>query len=127
MAHILVVDDSAMVRRYHAYILTSLGYDVEESEDGLLALETLLKGDHDLIITDINMPRMDGFRFIAEVREMAAHRETPIIIVTTQDHAVDAARGLELGANVYVVKPTEPEKLVHWIRRLLPGSGGKEA
>ncbi|MBC9785303.1 response regulator [Heliobacillus mobilis] len=127
MARILVVDDSAMVRKYHAFVLTSLGFEVFQSEDGCLALETMLKESLDLIITDINMPRMDGFQFIAEIRSMPAYRETPVIIVTTQDHQEDADRGVKVGANVYFIKPTEPEKLVDSVRRLLDGKSGKEA
>jgi two-component system chemotaxis response regulator CheY len=75
----------------------------------------------DLVITDINMPRMDGFAFITEMRKAAGHERTPILIVTTQDHECDIQRGLSLGANLYFIKPTDPEKLVHCVRELLEG------
>lgn len=127
MTRILVVDDSSMARKFYVYLLTSLGYQVGEAEDGYLALEMLLANSFDLIITDINMPRMDGFQFIAEIRGLRAYKEIPIFIITSQDLASDIDRGILLGANLYIIKPTEPEKLVYWVRRLLDGVGGREA
>ena len=128
MAQILIVDDSTMVRKFYTYLLASLGFKIREAEDGYLALEMLLTDsaeNFDLVITDINMPRMDGFEFIAEMRKTPGYQLTPILIVTTQDHECDIKRGLRLGANLYFIKPTDPEKLVHCVRGLLEGTGGK--
>lgn len=128
MGQILIVDDSAMVRKFYTYILSSFGYQICEAEDGYLALEMLLTDgaeNFDLVITDINMPRMDGFEFITEMRKTPGYHKIPILIVTTQDHECDVQRGLSLGANLYFVKPTDPEKLVHCVRELLEGTGGK--
>jgi len=128
VAQILIVDDSAMVRKFYTYILASFGHQIRQAEDGYLALEILLTEsveNFDLVITDINMPRMDGFEFITQMRKTPGHELTPILIVTTQDHECDVQRGLSLGANLYFIKPTDPENLVHCVRELLEGTGGK--
>ena len=128
MAQILIVDDSAMVRKFYTYLLSSFGYQIREAEDGYLALEMLLTTgaeNIDLVITDINMPRMDGFALIEEMRKTPSHQFTPILIVTTQDHECDVKRGLSLGANLYFIKPTDPGKLVNCVRELLEGISKK--
>ena len=128
MAQILIVDDSTMVRKFYTYILASFGYQIREAEDGYLALEILLTEQAEninLVITDINMPRMDGFEFITEMRKTPGYEKTPILIVTTQDHECDVQRGLSLGANLYFIKPTDPEKLVQCVRGLLEGTAEK--
>lgn len=128
MAKILIIDDSAMVRKFYTYILSSFGYQVCEAEDGYLALEILLADNDekiDLVITDVNMPRMDGFTFITEMRKNAGHQLTPILIVTTQDHERDVKRGLSLGANLYFIKPVDPEKLVQCVREILGETAGE--
>lgn len=126
MANVLVVDDSAMVRKYHQYYLSGLGHQVAEAEDGYVALEMLLSNHYDLILTDINMPRMDGFQFIAEVRQVPRYQNTPIIIVTSQEDVQDADQGKAVGANLIFIKPTELDKLKDWISRLLEGVEPKE-
>ena len=126
MAKVLVVDDSAMVRKYHQYFLSGLGHQVEEAEDGYVGLEMLFSSQYDLILTDINMPRMDGFQFISEVRQIPSYQLTPIIIVTSQEDIEDAERGKAVGANLIFIKPTELEKLIFWVRRLLEGVETKE-
>ncbi|SPF41745.1 CheY [Candidatus Desulfosporosinus infrequens] len=126
MANVLVVDDSSMVRKYHQYYLAGLGHQVAEAEDGYVGLEMLLSTQYDLILTDINMPRMDGFQFIAEVRQVPSYQKTPIIIVTSQEDVEDAERGKAVGANAIFIKPTELEQLIIWVRRLLEGVETKE-
>ncbi|SDG69462.1 response regulator [Desulfosporosinus hippei] len=126
MANVLVVDDSTMVRKYHQYYLSGLGHQVAEAEDGYVALEMLLSNHYDLILTDINMPRMDGYQFIAEVRQVPRYQNTPIIIVTSQEDVQDADQGKAVGANLIFIKPTELEKLIDWISRLLEGVEPKE-
>lgn len=127
MVRILIVDDSTMVRKFYNYVLTSLKFEVDEAEDGCIALEKLLTGNYNIIITDINMPRMDGFNFIAEVRQLDSYKNTPIVIVTTQELPSDIDRGITLGANLYFVKPTDVENLVSCIRRLVGQKLGTEA
>ena len=119
---IIVVDDSAMTRKFYKSILAADGYDVKDAEDGYAALEMLYVENFDLIITDINMPRMDGFEFIKEVRSQPDYREKPIIVMTTQDHQQDLERGIKLGADLYFIKPTEIEQLLNKVRGLIQGA-----
>lgn len=116
---VIVVDDSNMTRKFYSYVLTSSGYTVKEAEDGYEAMEYLLCESFDLIITDINMPRMDGFEFIREVRQLPEYANKPIIIVSSQDYQQDIEKGLVLGANSYFAKPTEAKIMINQVRSLL--------
>ncbi|MBF0102626.1 MAG: response regulator [Desulfobacterales bacterium] len=117
---LLVVDDSEMARNFHTNILLAHGFRVITAEDGADALEKMYQHESiGMIITDINMPNMDGYTFIEKIREDDAFEELPIIIVSTEDEAKDKQHGFDVGANVYIVKPTEPEELVENIRLLL--------
>jgi two-component system, chemotaxis family, chemotaxis protein CheY len=117
MKKILVVDDSEIARNYHSYILRIFEYDVSTAENGVEALEKVLLYDYDLVLTDINMPKMDGYEFITKVRENEI--ETPIVIVSTEDELKIEKNGFEKGANTYLVKPTDPEELVKKVNYLL--------
>lgn len=118
--HILVVDDSKTVRNLIAFIITKEGFQVTKAEDGLDALEKLYSiSGIDLIISDVNMPRMDGFTFIKNIREQELFRDTPVIILSTEGQDKDIQEGLGLGANLYMVKPAQPDKLVKNIKMLL--------
>lgn len=124
LVKILIVDDSEMVRNFHCYILKSQGFQVMTAVDGADALEKIYGGDQhfDMIITDINMPNMDGYSLIERLREDEQFASVPVIIVSTEDEAQDKTRGFEAGADVYIVKPTEPELLVEQVVMLL-GNG----
>jgi len=117
--HILIVDDSKTVRNLVAFIMKKEGFKVTTAEDGLDGLEKLYSNPIDLIISDVNMPRMDGFTFIKTVREQDAYKDTPIVILSTEGQEKDIQFGMNLGANLYLVKPTQPEKMVRNIRMLL--------
>ena len=118
--HILIVDDSKTVRNLVAFIMKREGFRVTMAEDGMDGLEKLFSAtDLDLIISDINMPRMDGFTFIKNVREQEAFRDIPIIVLSTEGQEADIQKGIGLGANVYMVKPAQPEKLVRNVKMLL--------
>lgn len=118
--HILIVDDSKTVRNLVAFIMKKEGFKVTAAEDGLDGLEKLYSMEKvDLIISDVNMPRMDGFTFIKTVREQAAYRDVPIVILSTEGQEKDIQQGLGLGANLYMVKPAQPEKMVKNVRMLL--------
>ena len=117
-ARILIVDDSAMVRALHAYILQAASFDTMEAESGFIAIEVLQRCPCDLAVVDINMPHMDGLTLIRHLRAEPATRDIPIIIVTTEDDDLDRRQGFEAGANVYVVKPTDPAQLVIHARLL---------
>ena len=118
--HILVVDDSKTVRNLVAFILKSEGFKVTTAEDGLDGLEKLYSMQQvDLIISDVNMPRMDGFTFIKSVREQDTYKDVPIIILSTEGQEKDIQTGMSFGANLYMVKPAQPEQMVRNIKMLL--------
>ncbi|RLE09248.1 response regulator [Candidatus Aerophobetes bacterium] len=116
---ILVVDDSATIRTLQGFILESAGFEVQTASNGIEALEKLYKERFDLVVADINMPKMDGLKLIETLRKQEAYRDLPIIIVTTEQEQEDRERGLAAGANVYLVKPTDPKKLVMNVKMLL--------
>lgn len=117
---VLIIDDSKTVRNLVAFILKAEGIKVTSAEDGLDGLEKLYAmGSVDLILTDINMPRMDGFSFIIAVREQDMYKDIPIIILSTEGGEEDIQKGIRLGANLYMVKPAQPEKMVRNIKMLL--------
>ncbi|EZP48637.1 Response regulator [Sphingomonas sp. RIT328] len=99
--------------------LTDLGYTVLEAEDGVQALERLDGAEPALLITDINMPRLDGFGLIERVREQDRHRNLPILVLTTESSEEKKQRAKEAGATGWIVKPFHPEKLAAAIRRVL--------
>lgn len=118
--HILIVDDSKTIRNLVAFILKNEGYKITAAEDGFDGLEKLYAaGNIDLIISDINMPRMDGFTFIKTVREQDAYRDLPIVVLSTEGQEKDIEKGISLGANLYMVKPAQPQQMVRNIKMLL--------
>lgn len=119
--HIMVVDDSKTIRNLVAFVLKAEGFLVSTAEDGLDALEKLYTQDAtvDLIVSDINMPRMDGFTFIKTLRAQDAYKDTPVIVLSTEGQEKDIQAGMSLGANLYMVKPAQPEKMVRNIKMLL--------
>lgn len=118
--HVLIVDDSKTVRNLVAFIMKKEGLKVTVAEDGLDGLEKLYAaGQVDLIISDINMPRMDGFTFIKTVREQEAYRDIPIVVLSTEGQEKDIQAGLKMGANMYMVKPAQPEKMLRNVKMLL--------
>jgi two-component system chemotaxis response regulator CheY len=119
---ILVVDDSEFVRNYHSHILAQASFDVLTAVDGNDGLEKLYTHPCDLILTDINMGNMDGYEFIRRVRAEARYEELPIIIISTESDKADKMKGFEAGANLYIVKPSEPAVMIENIRLVLaPG------
>lgn len=118
--HILVVDDSKTIRNLVAFVLKAEGFKVSTAEDGLDAMEKLYNLDPvDLIVSDVNMPRMDGFTFIKNIRMQDAYKDIPIIVLSTEGQEKDIQTGLNVGANLYMVKPAQPEKMVRNIKMLL--------
>lgn len=119
--HILIVDDSKTVRNLVAFILKKEGFKVTKAEDGIDGLEKLYgaKQPVDLLISDVNMPRMDGLTFIRTLREQEVYRDLPIIVLSTEGQEQDIQAGLRLGANIYMVKPAQPEKLMRNVKMLL--------
>ncbi|KUJ95721.1 MAG: two-component system, chemotaxis family, chemotaxis protein CheY [Desulfonauticus sp.] len=118
--HILVIDDSKTVRNLVSFIIKKEGFKVTSAEDGLDGLEKLYANpDISLIVCDVNMPKMDGFTFIKTIREQEQYRDLPIIVLSTEGQETDIQKGLGLGANMYMIKPAQPEKLVRNIKMLL--------
>ena len=116
---ILVVDDSEFVRNYHSHILMQSSFDVLTAVDGNDGLEKLYTYPCDLILTDINMGHMDGYEFIRRVRAEPQYEDLPIIIISTEGEKTDKMKGFEAGANLYIVKPSEPEVMIENIRLVL--------
>lgn len=118
--HILIVDDSKTIRNLVSFILKKEGYRVTMAEDGLDGLEKLYAADDiDLVISDINMPNMDGFTFIRTIREQEIYRDLPIVVLSTEGQEKDIKQGISLGANLYMVKPAQPQQMVKNIKMLL--------
>jgi len=115
---IMMVDDSPSMRMLLRAALTDLGYAVVEAEDGVSALEKLDDIEPDLLITDINMPRLDGFGLIAQVRG-AGRSSLPILVLTTESSDEKKQRARQAGATGWIVKPFNPDKLAAAIRRVL--------
>ncbi|RVT92496.1 response regulator [Sphingomonas crocodyli] len=117
---ILTVDDSPSMRLLLRSALVERGYEVREAEDGIAALEWLATNDQPAImITDINMPRLDGFGLIEKLRENPKHRDMPVLVLTTESSDQKKARAREAGATGWIVKPFDPEKLHSAIRRVI--------
>ena len=117
---VLVVDDSETMRDMVSYTLDSAGFEVIDAFDGIDALEKLSATRVDIIVTDINMPRLDGIELIVRLRSEKAHKGTPILCLTTEtgNDTKDAARSA--GATGWVQKPFDPDKLVRVVRKVCP-------
>lgn len=116
---IFTVDDSPSMRMLLKAALLDLGYEVYQAEDGVDALETIDAAAPDLIITDINMPRLDGFGLIEQLRVQDMYRTIPILVLTTESSDEKKQRARAAGATGWIVKPFDPEKLAAAIRRVL--------
>ncbi len=116
----LTVDDSRTMREMVAFSLKSAGYEVLEAEDGRAALAVLGGQPVDVIITDLNMPHMDGIELIRTLRAQPAHRTTPILMLTTESDGSKKQLGKEAGATGWLVKPFNPDKLVETVRKVCP-------
>ena len=118
---VLTVDDSKTIRDMLKFTLAGAGFQVQQAEDGVDGLRALkAAGAVDIIITDINMPNMDGFEFIENVRRDAAYKSTPILVLTTESGADKKTRARAAGATGWIVKPFDPQKLLDVIRKVSP-------
>ena len=115
---VLTVDDSRTMRDMLMLALAGAGYRVIQAVDGVDGLETLNAEGADVVITDINMPRLDGFGMIEGVRADPKHRTTPILVLTTESDAAKKQRARDAGATGWIVKPFDPAKLVDAVRRV---------
>ncbi len=116
----LVVDDSLQLRRSVMYALQRLGDVVcVEAQDGAEALKKFQGGRFDIVLTDINMPVLDGLKLTAHLRGDPANAELPIVIITTESAAEDRARAMKLGASAYLIKPVKAQEVLETVQQLL--------
>ncbi|MEA1979580.1 MAG: response regulator [candidate division Zixibacteria bacterium] len=118
---ILVVDDSPTVVKFVSFSLKKSGYSVVTACDGMDALEKIssLASDVSLVITDLNMPNLDGYGLISSLRDNSEHQGTPIIILSSEDAEEDKDKGLQVGATSYLVKPFKSSVLLEEVSKFL--------
>jgi len=116
----LVVEDSPTMRQLIVFALRRLqALKVTEADDGVDALRKLQAGKFDILITDINMPIMDGLKLVSLVRKDETHKDIPIVIITTEGAQEDRERALALGANAYITKPIQAPQVINTVKELL--------
>lgn len=116
---IMTVDDSATIRQMLSFTLKDAGYEVIEAVDGLDALEKLADSHVHMLITDLNMPRMDGIELIREIRKNPNHKFIPIIMLTTESQESKKLEGKAAGASGWIVKPFKPQQLLSVVKMVL--------
>lgn len=119
MQSVLAVDDSASIRSLVTYVLEQAGYDVVVAEDGQEALEYAQNNTVDLVLTDINMPRLDGIGLIKCLRRLPHYRFVPLLVLTTESGTDKKMEGKAAGATGWIVKPFDPGQLVGTIQKVL--------
>src|SRR3990172_851094 len=116
----LVVEDSPMMRQLLVFALSRIrNLRVTEADDGVDGLRKLAASRFDIIITDINMPIMDRLKLVKRIRSDAVHRDTPVVIITTEGSTEDRQRALQLGANAYITKPIQAPQVISKVKELL--------
>jgi two-component system chemotaxis response regulator CheY len=116
----LIVEDSPMMRQLLVFALARLkGLRIVEADDGVDGLRKLASTKFDVIITDINMPIMDGLKLVKRVRTDPLHKDTPILVITTESAQEDRQRALSLGANAYITKPIQAPQVIAKVKELL--------
>ena len=116
---IMIVDDSASLRQVVGIALKGAGYDVLEGCDGTDALAKLTGQKVHLIISDVNMPKMDGITFVSQVKQLPAYKFTPVIMLTTESEESKKRQGQAAGAKAWVVKPFKPDLLLNAVQKLV--------
>ena len=119
MANILAVDDSASLRQMVAFTLKSQGHNVTEAADGKQGLDAAKSTKFDLVVTDVNMPVMDGISMIRELRKLPNYRGTPLLMLTTESGVDKKQECKAAGATGWIVKPFNPDKLLGVVKRVL--------
>ena len=116
---VLAVDDSASIRQMVSFTLKSAGYDVIEAADGQEGLDKAKGRAFNLVLTDQNMPRMDGLTLIKSLRGMPSYRSVPILMLTTESSDAMKSQGLTAGATGWLVKPFDPNKLIEVVKKVI--------
>lgn len=119
MKKVLAVDDSASMRQMVSFTLKKAGYDVTEAKDGVEGLSVAKSNSFDLVISDVNMPNMDGISLIRELRKLPAYKFTPLLMLTTESGMDKKMSGKEAGATGWIVKPFNPDQLLATIKKVL--------
>lgn len=117
---ILTVDDSSSIRQMVSFTLKQAGYTVIEAEDGQKGLDTARQNRADLVITDLNMPNMNGMELIRHLRQEPNYKFTPILMLTTESDESRKMEGRQAGATGWIVKPFNPEQLIKVVHKVLP-------
>ncbi len=120
MPSVLAVDDSASIRRLVDYVLRQAGFDVVLAEDGQEALDYAQENTVDVVLTDINMPNLDGIGLIKGLRALPHYKFVPLLVLTTESGTDTKMAGKAAGATGWIVKPFDPEQLVMTIGKVLP-------
>lgn len=116
----LIVEDSPMMRQLIVFALSRIkNLKVVEADDGVDGLKKLAAGRFDIVITDINMPIMDGLKLVKRIRTDAVHKDVPIMIISTEGAQEDRQRALQLGANSYITKPIQAPQVISKVKELL--------
>jgi len=116
---ILAVDDSASMRQMVTFTLKGAGYEVEEAADGQQALDKAKGGKFNLVISDVNMPVMDGITLIKELRTLADYKFIPILMLTTESTSDKKQEGKSAGATGWIVKPFNPDQLLATVKKVV--------
>lgn len=119
MTKVLTVDDSTSMRQMVAFTLKGAGFDVTEACDGVEALGLAKQNKFDLVVTDVNMPNMDGITLIKELRNLPDYKYTPLLMLTTESASDKKAEGKAAGATGWIVKPFNPDQLLATIKRVI--------
>jgi len=119
MSKILAADDSASMRQMVTFTLQGAGFDVVEAVDGVDALQKAKAESFDLVLSDVNMPNMNGIELVKNIRALPNYKFTPILMLTTESGTDRKMAGKEAGATGWIVKPFNPEQLLNTIKRVL--------
>lgn len=118
MTSILIVEDSASMRQMVTFTLKGAGYEVEEAVDGVDALKKAKIKSFNIVVTDVNMPNMDGIALIKELRALPNYKFTPLLMLTTESTSDKKMQGKEAGATGWMVKPFNPDQLLATIKKV---------
>jgi two-component system chemotaxis response regulator CheY len=120
----LIVDDSPSMRKQLFHALRRMGeVDAVEATDGADAWRKLAAGRFDVVLTDVNMPILDGLKLVSMVRSGGPHQATPVVVITTEGAEADRQRAMKLGATAYLVKPVQAQQVIETVKALLPAAG----
>jgi len=122
MRNVLVIDDSSTTRLYYRDNLARLGFVVREAINGIEGLELAVQDRFDLILVDLNMPKMDGYTFLDQLRRRSEAPTAPVVMISTLAREAGRAKALAVGANGYLVKPVNPDELAAYCRLMTGGA-----